>query len=34
MSDGSRIPGFYRLSIDERRTLVSERAGVELDALI
>jgi hydroxymethylglutaryl-CoA reductase len=34
MSDGSRIPGFYRLSIDERRALVCERAGVERDALI
>ncbi len=33
MSDGSRIPGFYRLSIDERRALVCERAGVELEAL-
>jgi hydroxymethylglutaryl-CoA reductase len=34
MSDGSRIPGFYRLSIDERRALASERAGVELEALV
>ena len=33
MSDGSRIPGFYRLSIDERRALVCERAGIELEAL-
>jgi hydroxymethylglutaryl-CoA reductase len=33
MSDGSRIPGFYRLSIAERRALVCERAGVELEAL-
>jgi hydroxymethylglutaryl-CoA reductase len=28
MTDGSRIPGFYRLSIDERRTLAAERAGI------
>jgi len=34
MSDGSRIPGFYRLSIDERRALAAERAGVELEALV
>jgi hydroxymethylglutaryl-CoA reductase len=33
MSDGSRIPGFYRLSIDERRALACERAGIELEAL-
>lgn len=33
MSHGSRIPGFYRLSIDERRALACERAGVELEAL-
>jgi hydroxymethylglutaryl-CoA reductase len=33
MSHGSRIPGFYRLSIDERRALLCERAGVELEAL-
>jgi len=30
MTDGSRISGFYRLSIDERRALACERAGVEL----
>ena len=34
MSDGSRIPGFYRLSIDERHALVAERAGVELEDLV
>jgi hydroxymethylglutaryl-CoA reductase len=34
MSDGSRIPGFYRLSLDERHVLVAERAGVELGTLI
>ena len=34
MTDGSRIPGFYRLSIDERRALAAERAGVDLGALV
>ncbi len=33
MSDGSRIPGFYKLSIDERRRRVSEAAGVDAEAL-
>lgn len=28
MSEGSRIPGFYRLSIEERRALVAARSGV------
>jgi hydroxymethylglutaryl-CoA reductase len=28
---GSRLPGFYKLSIDERRALVAERSGVSLD---
>jgi hydroxymethylglutaryl-CoA reductase len=28
-SDGSRIPGFYRLSIAERRALVCARSGVD-----
>ncbi len=30
---GSRLPGFYKLSIAERRALVAERTGVRLDAL-
>src|SRR5688572_13061703 len=37
MSEGSRLPGFYRLSIDERRALVAMRSGVpvaELDAAL
>ncbi len=37
MSGGSRIPGFYRLSIHERRALVAERSGVpvaELEAAL
>jgi hydroxymethylglutaryl-CoA reductase len=33
MTDGSRIPGFYRLSIAERRALVAERSGVALAEL-
>ncbi|HEX6277971.1 MAG TPA: hydroxymethylglutaryl-CoA reductase [Polyangiaceae bacterium] len=33
MTDGSRIPGFYRLSIDERRRLAAERAGVAPEEL-
>lgn len=31
--EGSRIPGFYRLSLAERRAIVAERAGVELAGL-
>jgi hydroxymethylglutaryl-CoA reductase len=31
--DGSRIPGFYRLSIEQRRALVCARSGVELGEL-
>jgi hydroxymethylglutaryl-CoA reductase len=34
MTEGSRIPGFYRLSIDERRALVSERADLDLGELV
>src|SRR5688572_17546163 len=34
MNSGSRIPGFYKLSIAERREIVAERTAVELDALI
>jgi hydroxymethylglutaryl-CoA reductase len=34
MTDGSRIPGFYRLSIAERRVLAAERAGLDADALV
>jgi hydroxymethylglutaryl-CoA reductase len=30
---GSRLPGFYKLSVAERRALVAERSGVSLDAL-
>ncbi len=30
---GSRLPGFYKLSVAERRALVAERSGVELGAL-
>jgi hydroxymethylglutaryl-CoA reductase len=33
MSEGSRIPGFYKLSLSARRQVVSERAGVELAEL-
>ncbi len=34
MTTGSRIPGFYRLSIAERRQAIAERAGLELEELI
>ena len=27
---GSRLPGFYKLSVAERRALVAERSGVDL----
>ncbi len=30
---GSRLPGFYKLSIAERRSLVAERSGVSLETL-
>ena len=30
---GSRLPGFYKLSIEQRRALVAERAGVDLATL-
>jgi hydroxymethylglutaryl-CoA reductase len=30
---GSRLPGFYKLSVAARRALVAERSGVSLDAL-
>src|SRR3954447_2345802 len=33
MTEGSRIPGFYRLTIAERRSLVAERSGVPLEEL-
>ncbi|MEO8901050.1 MAG: hydroxymethylglutaryl-CoA reductase, degradative [Polyangiaceae bacterium] len=33
MSEGSRIPGFYKLSLEARRKVVSERAGIELAEL-
>src|SRR6187399_880342 len=31
--DGSRIPGFYRLSLAERRAVVAERTGLDVEAL-
>lgn len=31
---GSRIPGFYRLSLDERRKTVASRSNVDLDELV
>ena len=34
MSEGSRIPGFYRLSIEERRALVAARSGVPVAELV
>jgi hydroxymethylglutaryl-CoA reductase len=34
MSEGSRIPGFYKLSLDARREVVSERAGVNLSDMV
>lgn len=30
---GSRLPGFYKLSVAERRALVAERSGVDLATL-
>src|SRR6185369_1198797 len=33
MSEGSRIPGFYKLGLAERRAVVSSRAGVDLAEL-
>jgi hydroxymethylglutaryl-CoA reductase len=33
MSEGSRIPGFYKLSLAARRHVVSERAGLDVDEL-
>jgi len=33
MTEGSRIPGFYRLSIAERRALAAERTGLDLAEL-
>ena len=29
MADGSRIPGFYKLSLAERREVIAERAAVD-----
>ncbi len=34
MSQGSRIPGFYKLPLDERRRRVAERAGVNLQRIL
>jgi hydroxymethylglutaryl-CoA reductase len=31
---GSRLPGFYKLSIEQRRALVAERSGVDLATLV
>ncbi len=33
MSEGSRVPGFYKLSIAERRALIADRTGVAMDEL-
>ena len=33
MTEGSRIPGFYRLSIAERRALAAERTGLDVAEL-
>src|SRR5262245_38995895 len=33
-SQGSRIPGFYRLPLAERRRTVAERAEIELEELV
>jgi hydroxymethylglutaryl-CoA reductase len=33
MSEGSRIPGFYKLSLAARRLVVSERAGLDVTEL-
>jgi hydroxymethylglutaryl-CoA reductase len=30
---GSRLPGFYKLSVAERRALVAERSGIDLETL-
>ncbi|MCC6214140.1 MAG: hydroxymethylglutaryl-CoA reductase, degradative [Polyangiaceae bacterium] len=30
----SRLPGFYRLSLEERRQLIAERAGLDVDELV
>lgn len=34
MDQGSRIPGFYKLTLPERRDVVAGRTGVELDTLL
>src|SRR5450631_1745963 len=34
MSEGSRIAGFYKLSLDARREVISERAGVDLSEMV
>lgn len=34
MTGGSRLPGFYKLPLDERRALVCERTGVPVDELL
>lgn len=31
---GSRIPGFYKLALSERRAVISTRAGVEVEELV
>ncbi|HEY8943234.1 MAG TPA: 3-hydroxy-3-methylglutaryl-CoA reductase, partial [Polyangiaceae bacterium] len=32
--EGSRIPGFYKLALEERRRLISTRSGLSLDELV
>jgi hydroxymethylglutaryl-CoA reductase len=34
MTHGSRLPGFYRLPLEQRRALVCERTGLDVDDLI
>src|SRR5687768_11806263 len=34
MTEGSRIPGFYKLPLDQRRIVVGERAEVPIDELV
>ena len=33
MTQGSRLPGFYKLPLEERRHRVSQRSGVDLEEL-
>ena len=34
MASGSRIPGFYKLTLGDRRQVVADRTAVELQALV